>query len=281
MPAISVTFLSENTARRPGILGEHGLAYWIRAGDSRVLFDTGQGLVLNSNSERLDIDLAKAGAIVLSHGHYDHTGGLDVALARAPRAPVFVHPAAFLPRYSLGHGQARQIGMDSSVLKKLVAENQPLVLTEEPTEIVPGLHATGQIPRETDFEDTGGPFFLDKEGTLPDPIADDQALYFETDGGTVVILGCAHAGVINTLSYIQRLTGNAPIYAVIGGMHLLNASPDRMRKTISALREMDPQWIGPAHCTGPFATAELFMSFPEKRLACHAGAKLRFPRQAT
>ena len=111
-----------------------------------------------------------------------------------------------------------------------------LVFTERPTPAADGLTVTGPVPRLTEFEDTGGPFFLDHACTKPDPLEDDQAVFFDTLKGTVVLLGCGHSGIINTLRYIVELSGNKPIRAVIGGMHLVSASPERITQTIKEIR---------------------------------------------
>ena len=145
-----------------------------------------------------------------------------------------------------------------------------------PTEIIPGLWATGEIPRTTSFEDTGGPFFLDAAGTRPDLLPDDQAVYFLSRKGTVVLLGCAHAGVVSTLRYVRQLTDAAPVHAVYGGMHLLHASPQRLEATFQALRELDVKVLGPSHCTGRQAVFKLWQQFPGRLVSFHAGDGLEF-----
>jgi 7,8-dihydropterin-6-yl-methyl-4-(beta-D-ribofuranosyl)aminobenzene 5'-phosphate synthase len=128
----------------------------------------------------------------------------------------------------------------------------------------------------TDFEDTGGSFFLDHACQQPDPLTDDQAIYFDTTQGTVVVLGCAHAGVINTLYYVRQLTHDRPVHAVLGGMHLINASSERLQWTIEQLRKLGVERLGPAHCTGTAAVAALWNAFPGQCFDCHAGTRLEF-----
>ena len=139
-----------------------------------------------------------------------------------------------------------------------------------------GLTVTGPIPRTTDFEDSGGSFFLDRACQQPDPLTDDQAIYFDTTRGTVVLLGCAHAGVINTLRYVRQLTKDRPIHAVLGGMHLVSASAERLGRTIEELRAMGVERLGPSHCTGPVAVAAIWNAFPEQCFVCHTGARFEF-----
>ncbi|MCC6489378.1 MAG: MBL fold metallo-hydrolase, partial [Candidatus Hydrogenedentes bacterium] len=135
---------------------------------------------------------------------------------------------------------------------------------------------TGPIPRVTEFEDTGGPFFRDAACEVPDELTDDQAAYVDTRDGLVVSLGCAHAGVINTLTYIQHLTCQAPIHTVIGGMHLVSAGSDRLDRTVEALAGMGVRRLLPLHCTGFEATARLLRELPAQAMMCPIGTVLEY-----
>jgi len=123
-----------------------------------------------------------------------------------------------------------------------------------------------------DFEDTGGPFYRDESCTEEDPLQDDQALYIETPAGTVVVLGCAHAGVVNTLDYIAELTHRDRIYAVLGGMHLVRATARRLEATVAALKRYGVQKVGPAHCTGMQAAVYLWSQLPGMCFECSVGS---------
>ncbi len=274
MMAGRITVLVENTAGRRGLLGEHGLSFWIELGEKKVLFDTGQGKVLGENAAVLGILLEQTDAIVLSHGHYDHTGGLADVLCRTRGIPVYAHRAAFGPKYARNvDGSSRDVGMQY-MDEEGIRERNKVVLVEGPVDLGEGLHLTGPIPRQTDFEDTGGDFYTDALCTKPDELPDDQAAFIETSSGTVVILGCAHSGIVNTLRYIQTLTANRPIRKVIGGMHLLNASPERMNKTVAELRRMNIQRLLPCHCTGFSATTRLWSEFPGQCSSCPTGTSI-------
>jgi len=169
--------------------------------------------------------------------------------------------------------------MPSPVREKLLDHRDTLTLVERPTERSGGLCLTGEIPRRTEYETTGGSFFSDEGGQRTDPLPDDLAIFFDSTAGTVVLVGCAHAGVVNTLQYVRELTEGRPIHAVVGGMHLAAASRDRMERTIAGLRELAVERIGPCHCTGAAATAELWNAFPGKCFPCGVGTRMEFEIQ--
>ena len=269
-----LTILSENTVRGAGLLGEHGLAYWLDTGSHRVLFDTGQGMALLPNAAKLGIDLSRADAIVLSHGHYDHVSGLPDALRAAPGAELWFHPAATQRKFTRdADGRARRISTDF-MEREDFGQSRVIHRVTAPAEVVPGVWVTGEVPRANDFEDVGGPFFLDKALEKPDPIADDMALYLPVPDGLSVIFGCAHAGAVNTLDHVFRQTGKLPVDTLVGGLHLAAATPVRVACTVAALRELGPRRMGFCHCTGAHAIHRLWHEFPEAYLEVHAGKRL-------
>lgn len=273
----TITILIENRAVRGDLIAEHGFAAWIEAGGRRILFDSGQSGAVADNAVKLGADLSTADFIVLSHGHYDHTGGLPAALELAASAAIAMQPsAAVTPRWSVRPAGARMIGMPEDAVEALEEKGRRVMLVTAPALLAPGVYLTGPIPRETAFEDVGGPFFLDPEGVEPDLIEDDMALWIETPRGKAVVCGCAHAGVVNTLNFIQRVAPGSPIHAVLGGFHLVNAGEERLKSTEAALAEIAPAVLAPGHCTGADAIERLQSRFPTTFTPCRGGDCFEF-----
>jgi len=251
---VRITVLSENTAERDDLTAEYGLSLWIEADGTRILFDTGMAGVFASNAEKIGIDLSKAVHLVLSHGHFDHTGGVPLALEHAPEALVHLHPDATNPKYLFGGpGNALPIGMPGPALHAVKEGTSRCLFLSEPTRLSEHVFLTGPVPRRTAFEKIVEPFTLDAEGKVPDTLPDDQALWIETGGGLVIVLGCAHSGAVNTVEYIREKSGLKRIRAVVGGMHLMSSGPETIELTGDAIASWDAGLISPNHCTGDAA----------------------------
>jgi 7,8-dihydropterin-6-yl-methyl-4-(beta-D-ribofuranosyl)aminobenzene 5'-phosphate synthase len=273
---IAITILVDNQAG-PGLTTEHGFSLWIEADGRYILFDTGQGPALPMNARTLGVDLRQTDMLVLSHGHYDHTGGIPHVLHVAPNAHVYCHPGVVQPRYSLRNGSPKPAHMPSESMAALDRlPEKHLRWTSEAVMLSSTIGLTGPIPRQTTFEDTGGAFFLDPEARHADPIEDDLALWIKTDQGLVVCVGCCHAGIINTLTHIRRLSGVAPIRAIIGGLHLLNADDRRLNHTLSAMQTIPIETVIPCHCTGDRAMDELDAVMGAKMRRSSSGATHHF-----
>jgi 7,8-dihydropterin-6-yl-methyl-4-(beta-D-ribofuranosyl)aminobenzene 5'-phosphate synthase len=180
-------------------------------------------------------------------------------------------------RYALREGGPKEIGIPLPSRDALEAlPPSRLHPVERPVMLLQEVGLTGPIPRETDYEDPGGPFYLDPQGRQKDPIEDDLALWIQTGQGVVVCAGCSHAGIINTLCYVKRLTGGSRIRAVIGGFHLLNADARRLEQTVKALRALNPDMVVPCHCTGEEAVRVLQESLGEMVSPGAAGTSYSF-----
>jgi 7,8-dihydropterin-6-yl-methyl-4-(beta-D-ribofuranosyl)aminobenzene 5'-phosphate synthase len=258
---LRIKVLVEDTAPSRGHLGEHGFSLLLEGGEEAVLFDVGQGLAILHNARALEVDWEKIKKVVISHGHYDHTGGLPQVLSQI-RPEVFLHPEAASPRFKrTRQGEIIGIGppWKAEDLEKMGAL---LHFHSSSVEIAKGMSLTGPISRRHLIEAPTEDFLVPQgDGFSSDLFPDDQALIVEDEQGLVVILGCCHAGLINTLDYARELTGRDRIQAVIGGTHLLGASSERICWTIEALSKMDIPQLALSHCTGFVASAQLHQAF--------------------
>ena len=275
---IKITTLAENTAEL-GYLAEWGLCMFIEADGANILFDTGAGIAAVHNAQLFGIDLAKTDKIVISHGHHDHTGGLREVLAMIKKPiEVIAHPDIWAPKYGRWRKQQEHysgIPFQRELLENLGARFN---LTAEPVHITDRFLTTGEIPMLTDYEEIDSGLFDKKTGEmLPDELKDDLALVIDADYGLVVILGCAHHGIINTLKQAQKVTGKELIYAAIGGTHLLNAERPRWEKTAADLKEMGVQYLGVSHCTGFEASAYLAQQFGDRFFMNNSGSRWTLP----
>ncbi|MBN1308140.1 MAG: MBL fold metallo-hydrolase [Chitinispirillaceae bacterium] len=251
---LAVTILIDNRSEDPRFLAEHGLSLCIQADDRRILFDAGQSDTFFYNAEKLNIELRSIDTLVLSHGHYDHTGGVGRMLEINPALEVYCHPGVFILRYSRRpDGSMKPIGLSKATADALHRCVDTIHWISRPIWLTEDIGITGPIPRRTVFEDTGGAFFLDPEAERPDPVEDDCAMWFITGRGVTVITGCCHSGLVNTIEQVRSITGALPGIAIIGGFHLLHASMERIEATCDYLHSAGVGKIVPCHCTGEAA----------------------------
>jgi 7,8-dihydropterin-6-yl-methyl-4-(beta-D-ribofuranosyl)aminobenzene 5'-phosphate synthase len=270
------------------IHAEHGLAYFVETtidGEtSSCMFDFGldpQGVM--NNIQLLGIDIGKSLSFILSHGHFDHwTGAAEILKQNMdslnPRARFYVGEEAFLHRYSRrsGTNEVMDIGqLDRNVIEACGVETQEI---QGPMQIIPGAYCTGKIERSTEYEKVPPSLLVERNGILePDDFRGEQALFFRLKGkGLVVLSGCAHRGIVNTVRHAQKISGSNKIYAIIGGFHLINAMPEVIRKTVMDIKTMGPKHIAPAHCTGFEALAAFHQFMPMEFVLNTAGALYMF-----
>ena len=261
-----ITVLCENSVGPlSGTIGEHGFSALIeQEGAAPLLFDTGQGLTLLNNARRMNKDLSLVKQVVISHGHYDHAGGLRPLLEECGPKLVFGHTEIFKPRFRVKDtAECYPIGIPAS-REELEAVGASFDLSNEFRKIAPGIYLTGQVPRVTDFEIGDQGLYCDCSGHEADNTPDDQSLLLETEKGLVLLLGCCHSGLINTLEHVANKTGSRDVYAVIGGTHLGFCAQEQLTSTVAALRGMGIKKLAASHCTGFAASARLLREFPKE-----------------
>jgi len=271
--SIQITTLSENTASEEGIVAEWGLSIFVEAGGHKILFDTGLSFSAAYNAPILGIELSQVEKIVFSHGHSDHTGGLlHILRMVGGEVEVIAHPDIWTAKYSR-YPESKEEYAGVPFPKEAAQTLGALFnLTRKPVWISENIVASGEIPMITEYEMIDPVLYVKENGKLkPDPLWDDQALFIKSDKGLIILLGCGHRGIINTIRHAQKLTGIELIYAVIGGTHLISASPQQLDSTIAELLSLGIQRLGLSHCTGLPASAVLAQRFGEAFFFNNAG----------
>ena len=258
---MKITVLVEDTVRTDirGLRSEHGLSLLIEHAGKRILFDVGQSNQFLSNADMLGVSLEAIDALILSHGHYDHTGGLPFAIKRwgGKGVKLIAHPDVFKRKV---RKNGEEIG--SPITKDEAAAAFDLVLSSDVFSVSDSIHFTGVVPRK--FEDPGTICYHYKgDARVPDPVHDDGSIILDTEKGSVVVTGCAHAGIVNVARFAERFRNQA-VYALVGGFHLVDATDDRLAHVIEAFKQMKIKELFPGHCTGLPAVC---------RMRCELGAR--------
>jgi 7,8-dihydropterin-6-yl-methyl-4-(beta-D-ribofuranosyl)aminobenzene 5'-phosphate synthase len=276
-----LTVLSENGVELPkNAMGEHGFSVFIDRDDA-TLFDTGQGLVLMHNMKAFFKDPAAIQRVILSHGHYDHTGGLAALLeARKKPTPVHLHPDAFGEKIAYLESPGGNMEIPIGVPRKkeeYEGLGAQFINTKGHEEIAPGIHSFSSIPRPEGWKGFDARLKVKRDGAIvDDPFTDDLSLAIETESGPVVLLGCAHAGLVEILEDISRKTGWKELHAVIGGTHLGSAPPEYIERAVALMKSMKVKVVATSHCTGFKAAVALANAFGDAFRPAGVGSVFEF-----
>ncbi len=269
---IRVRILTENRAGEKFMLAEHGLSLLIEADDCKVLFDTGHTNVFSSNASVAKEELSAVDALVLSHGHYDHTGGVPDFCRLNEKAKIYVNPDAFCERYESENGKpfGDHIGIPWSCED---IKSERIMLTKKPLEIRDNIILSGSV--EIESEENRPPiYFLKKNSNgeyIGDSVEDEQFMIVKGKEGAYIFVGCSHPGILNCLSYAKKLLPDTKICGVIGGMHLEKYSSEQLDVIVSGLKTAEVEKVIPLHCTGIAASCYLKNSFGENCLLLNCG----------
>lgn len=265
--------LADNRAADAGLDFEHGWSVLVDLGPGRRwLWDTGQTGLFLRNAKALGVSPEAVDGLALSHGHYDHAGGLPALLGAGYAGPIIAHPELFSIRYSRRDGTTyRSIGMGDGRLESPLRGFSP---ETDIRELAQGLTFVTTISRRPGAFEATAHLYRDTAGAIPDPVPDDACLVIEGSRGTVLLLGCCHSGLGNTLAHLRDRLGISAVEAVIGGLHLTGAPGTAVDETLAFLKKFGVRRLLPGHCTGQAAIDRLSREFPGQTAQTGAGMRV-------
>ena len=267
------TLIENNQDEKKELINEHGLSLYIEVDGLNILFDTGQTGDFIKNAKILKKDLNSLDYMIISHGHYDHSGGLKKLVNLLNEYPKLVVGAEFFnPKYKMIDEQTYKYNGNPFDEKFILDHSIPLKKVEEGifyiTDTIMLFH---HFLRKNDFEKRNEKFYIMENNlSTHDDFDDEIVLGITTGKGLVVIVGCSHVGIVNILSSITEKTG-MPIYAVIGGTHLVEADEMRIQKTLDAFRAMNIKFIAVSHCTGEEGIKRIQQEFSDEFIYNNTG----------
>ena len=257
-----------------GYTAEHGASFLIESAGRHVLFDTGQsGSALLHNLAALGMEPDKIEALIISHAHNDHTGGLPTLLEQVSGLPLYAHPDLFRERFRKTDTGPKQVGpaLDRETLAKLVN----LQLDAEPVEVIPGVWTTGEISSRPESEGRSSYHIVyQRNKWIADPYRDDLSVVLKTGSGLALVCGCCHAGLLNTLAHVRRVFGHVPL-TVVGGTHLIHLDAPAMNSLVEKLKQYGPPQLRVSHCTGDRGFLALKVAFGDSVSLCQAGTEIQ------
>ena len=268
---MKIHVLTDNRTQKRGMLAEHGLSVYIETDEANVLFDTGQTDVYLRNAALMGLAL-KPDCIVLSHGHYDHGGGL-IFYPPQHMPKIYLHPDTLRVKFAAKPDGYRENGLPWA-LRNHPAIRDNMIYNDRDMPVAPGVSLHARIPAGA-FEDATEGLFAEIGGVKqPDLMLEEQMLIFDRKDGLAIFLGCSHSGIINCLLHARALYPNRKIDTVLAGMHLTDAVPQHIEQTTQKLYSMDIARLIPLHCTGLAAIAVIKQIFGDRCLPLCAGDSL-------
>ena len=278
----TISILAEDTiAFDTPFWGRFGLSMLLElssdTSEKQILYDTNTAAApILHNLNILGKSLGEISAIFLSHCHYDHTDGLAGILDAIGRPiSVVAHPEIFRPCFEINPDGIRHIGIVGQSCGELEQKGAVFTLTKQPLNLMTGVTTTGEIERLTAFEELEDLYTIINGDVVQDHERDDMSVILNFPEGLVIVTGCCHAGIVNTMENAKKITGVDKIYAVVGGLHLIDASEEKVDKSIEALREVD--WVFAGHCTGFEGLRKMANKLGERLAVFHTGSMIRLP----
>lgn len=276
----TITILVEDTSNKKKLKAQHGLSLHLDASSQdariKIVFDSGPSQkILSNNLKALNLKLNDLDVITVSHGHYDHTDGLPEIIRRTHfRIPVIFHPRLFAPKFAY---KPNLTYIGPSYKQSSITDNAVSITNRKPLSITNGIMITGEIPLTTDFEKPHNLWKMGNEGIVPDLMIDEQALIIDVEKkGIVVVTGCAHRGIINTIRYAKKICNRRHVHAIVGGFHLSKASDKVIQSTVAELNMIDPDFLYPSHCSGAETVKMLCEHFGDRCQPVKTGDNMTF-----